>query len=33
MIDDSNPFADRRLGLVAWLQDEDHLVVLQRQRL
>src|SRR5215510_13351603 len=33
IIDDSNPLADRRLSLVAWLQDEDHLVVLQRQRL
>src|SRR5450759_5098801 len=32
MIDHADPLADRRLGLVAWLQNEDHLVVLEGQR-
>src|SRR5450759_1374606 len=32
MIDHRHPFADRRLSLVARLQDEDHLVVLEGQR-
>ena len=33
IIDDGDPFADRRLGLLAWLQDEHDLVILQGQRL
>jgi hypothetical protein len=33
MVDDGDPLADRRLGLVSRLQDENYLVVLQRQRL
>ena len=33
IIDDGEPLADRRLGLLAWLQDEHNLVVLQGQRL
>jgi hypothetical protein len=28
IIDDGDPLADRRLGLLAWLQNEDDLVVL-----
>ena len=33
IIDDGHPLADRRLGLLAWLQNEHDLVVLQGQRL
>ena len=33
IIDDGHPLTDRRLGLLAWLQDEHYLVVLQGQRL
>ena len=33
IIDDDHPLADRRLGRLAWFQDEHHLVVLQGQRL
>jgi hypothetical protein len=33
IIDDGDPLADRHLGLLAWLQDEEDLVVLQGQRL
>jgi len=32
IIDNSHPPADRGLGLLARLQNEDHFVVLQRQR-
>src|SRR6266404_1084875 len=33
VVDDSYALADRRLGLLARFHDEEHLVVLQRQRL
>src|SRR5512132_1841661 len=33
MVNDGYPLADCRLGLLARRQDEDHFVVLQRQRL
>src|SRR5512143_531094 len=33
MVDDGDPLADCRLGLLARRQDEEHFVVLQRQRL
>jgi hypothetical protein len=33
VIDDSDALADRHLGRLARLQDEDHLVVLEGQRL
>src|SRR5215472_2306441 len=33
IVDDGDPLADRRLGLLAWLQNVHDLVVLQGQRL
>ena len=32
IVDNGHPLADRRVGLVGRFQDENHLVVLQRQR-